>query len=514
MPAHRTHLLLVTLLLTLSGLAISLYQTMVLNIPLSPDSTDRIWIIDTNVTYEPREGRPAKVTLNIPDYDESYSLINERFISNNYGTMVTKNNKNRQVAWSIRRPEGFQSLYYRTTIHKNSSYETKTPSDETYAEKFIFTNPLEKLAAESLIEPIRKQSADIETFVSETVKRLNQQDNHNAQLLLDGDHSALHKAVVATRLLSNAHIPVELIHALPLNEASNVQPTVWMRCFDGNRRLYFNPENGVLGLPKNMLPWWRGTASVAQVKGGRNTHITFSVSSQEVSTLQLAQTEESLQGSLYSRFSLYNLPVQTQHVYHILLTVPLGVLVILVLRTFVGISTFGTFTPVLIALAFRETQLGWGIFLFTTVTALGLVVRAYLEHLRLLLLPRLGIVLTFVVIIMTLISLFSHNIGIERGLSVALFPMVILTMTIERISILWEERGANEALTAGAGSLLAAALSYLLMSSETISYVLFTFPGILLIVIAAMIVIGRYSGYRLSELSRFRAFLKEKADAD
>ena len=39
----------------------------------------------------------------------------------------------------------------------------------------------------------------------------------------------------------------------------------------------------------------------------------------------------------------------------------------------------------------------------------------------------------------------------KSGLSVALFPMVILTMTIERASIVWEEMGPSEALTAASG---------------------------------------------------------------
>ena len=50
-------------------------------------------------------------------------------------------------------------------------------------------------------------------------------------------------------------------------------------------------------------------------------------------------------------------------------------------------------------------------------------------------LPRLSVVLTFVVVLIAVISLLSHKLGLERGLSVSLFPMVILTMTIERLSI-------------------------------------------------------------------------------
>lgn len=60
-----------------------------------------------------------------------------------------------------------------------------------------------------------------------------------------------------------------------------------------------------------------------------------------------------------------------------MIMIPIGVLVILILRNLIGLQTLGTFTPVLIALAFRETGLQWGIALFTVITALGLSLRSY-----------------------------------------------------------------------------------------------------------------------------------------
>jgi hypothetical protein len=187
--------------------------------------------------------------------------------------------------------------------------------------------------------------------------------------------------------------------------------------------------------------------------------------------------------------------------------VPLGALLLVVLRNVIGIKTFGTFMPVLIALAFRETQLVWGIVLFSTIVALGLSVRFYLEHLKLLLVPRLASVLIVVVLLMAVLSVFSHKLGLERGLSVALFPMVILAMTIERMSIVWEERGATEALQQGGGSLVVAILAYIVMTNRFMEHLIFVFPELLLVVLAGTVLLGRYSGYRLLELFRFKALV-------
>jgi hypothetical protein len=143
------------------------------------------------------------------------------------------------------------------------------------------------------------------------------------------------------------------------------------------------------------------------------------------------------------------------------------------------------------------------------ITALGLSLRSYLEHLKLQMLPRLSVVLTFVVVLIAAISLFSHKLGLERGLSVALFPMVILTMTIERLSITWEERGAGNALKVAIGTLFAASLAHLVMSVPALAYFIFTFPAVLLVLVGFMLAMGRYRGYRLSELIRFRASIKD-----
>jgi hypothetical protein len=162
--------------------------------------------------------------------------------------------------------------------------------------------------------------------------------------------------------------------------------------------------------------------------------------------------------------------------------------------------------PVLIALAFRETQLLWGIGLFSLMVGLGLAFRFYLDRLQLLLVPRLASVLIMVVILMVSLSVVTNKLGLERALSVALFPMVILTMTIERMSIVWEERGAGEALKQGMGSLLVATLSYLLMSLASVEHVMFVFPELLLLLLAGTLMLGRYTGYRLVELHRFKTF--------
>jgi hypothetical protein len=124
--------------------------------------------------------------------------------------------------------------------------------------------------------------------------------------------------------------------------------------------------------------------------------------------------------------------------------------------------------------------------------------------------PRLTCVLTVVVLLMVGISVLSQKLELQPGLSIALFPMVILSMTIERMSIVWEERGASEAIQEGFGSLVVAAVAYVVMGIRALEHIVFVFPELLLLVIALALLAGRYTGYRLLELRRFKALLPSR----
>src|SRR5690606_25908017 len=204
----------------------------------------------------------------------------------------------------------------------------------------------------------------------------------------------------------------------------------------------------------------------------------------------------------------YSLPIPTQDVYKVLLMVPLGALVIAFMRVMVGIPTFGTFTPILIALAFRETQLGWGVTLFISILSAGFLVRVGLANLRLLLVPRLACMLIVVIGLMVMMSLFSARLGFTQGLSIALFPMVILTMTIERMSIVWEERGTKETIKETIGTLIVAMCGYYVMTHPQLMHLMFNFPELLLIVLATCMLFDSYNGYRLAKLLSFRDLVK------
>jgi len=179
------------------------------------------------------------------------------------------------------------------------------------------------------------------------------------------------------------------------------------------------------------------------------------------------------------------------------------------LHQIIGLKTFGTFTPILISLAFRQTGLIVGIPLFVLVVIIGLLFRGYLNRLQLLIVPRLAAILTATVLMIGVLAILMESLDISLGLSVSLFPIVILAMTIERAALMWEEAGAKDTIVAGLGSILASIIGYFCMVNDYVQHWAFVFPELLLLVLAINILVGRYNGYKLIEYFRFRSLQRQ-----
>ena len=504
----KRHLYLLVLFLTVSGLGLFIYKAVVLQFPLIPQTQAELWNVEVHLTFFAKN-KPVKASLALPRNTRRYAIVDENFISQGYGLTTVKDDENRRATWSIRKANGKQNLYYRATVRR---VEIDEPHLESRPPE-IMKPPLEGAplaAAEALLADIKEKSADAATLVAELFSRMKHpKTDPNLQLLLGKDYSPENKLKLATDILSLALIPSRIVHGVRL-VGNQRQGTIvhWLQILDKGVWKSHDPETGNPGIPGSYFTWYRGLQPLMDIDGGERLAMTMTIAPNQEEAIRAAMYHTQLATPQLLEFSLFSLPLEAQAVYRILLMVPMGALLLLVLRNVIGIKTFGTFMPILMALAFRETQLVWGIVLFSLVVALGLGVRFYLEHLKLLLVPRLASLLIIVIILMAALSVLSHKLGLERGLSVALFPMVILTMTIERMCIVWEERGASESIQQGLGSMAVASLTYLAMSIPYMEHLLFVFPELLLLFLAGTLMMGRYSGFRLLELHRFKALTK------
>ncbi len=313
-------------------------------------------------------------------------------------------------------------------------------------------------------------------------------------------------------MLHKARVPASVVYGLNLQDGRRRQSlTPLLRVWNGNDSQIFelpgekSSASVLLAADTPLLLWEQRGAPVLDVTGGTDSSIRFSMLKREESTY--ANIAENLSSQHdFLNFSIHSLPVEEQAMFKTILLIPIGALIVCVLRIIIGIRTSGTFMPVLIALAFIQTSLVTGLVGFLLVVATGLFIRGYLSRLNLLLVARITAVIITVIAIISIFSVLSYKLGLTEGLKITFFPMIILSWTIERMSILWEEEGGREVMVQGGGSLLTAVLAYWAMSDPWVRHLTFNFIGIQFIVLALVLLIGSYTGYRLLELKRFKAF--------
>ncbi len=489
-------------LLILAGISTAAFRHQSYGVPLLPGQQHTVWQVEARITYNARNG-PAQVLLTLPPEQSGYRLIGERSASTGYGFVVSEPGTGQRLAhWSKRDARGEQLLYYELELMQDASrqVEQAAPGPVPLIE---WEEPY-RTAALDILSRVMPQSADEFTLAQQLVLEIGTVPRDQSLALLLSQYSLSN---VFADLLSQANVPARRVQALLLEDGRRRQSlTNLVQVWTGDQWRLFHPTTGPIPASARYLLWQTDTPAVLEVVGGTGSSISFSVISHTRPSLELAQ-DRARQAS--TGLSLYSLPVEEQSLFKLVMLLPFGALVTVFMRVMIGVQTSGTFMPVLLALAFLQTELAPGLIILLFVVTLGLMIRSYLSSLNLLLVARIAILVLIVIGIMTVVSVLSYQLGLIRGLTITFFPMIIIAWTIERMSIVWEENGPWEVLIQGSGSLFVAISAYLVMDQAVTRHLAFNFPELHLIVLALILLLGRYTGYRLSELRRF-ASLSER----
>jgi 7 transmembrane helices usually fused to an inactive transglutaminase len=213
---------------------------------------------------------------------------------------------------------------------------------------------------------------------------------------------------------------------------------------------------------------------------------------------------------LFLGLTLYRLPPAEQRLVEFLLLLPVAALVICVFRNVIGVASFGTFAPALVGLVFRDLDNWAGVGVFVGLILTGWLLRRRLDRFHLLQVPRTALLLSCIIAMLIGVVVIAGRFQIAVTKSVSLFPIIILTGMVERFWTLEEEDGVRGSFRTLAGTLLIAATVALVVSMKAVSQTLFRYPEALGLVMAGQLLLGRYTGYRLSELIRFRDVVAEE----
>ena len=277
-----------------------------------------------------------------------------------------------------------------------------------------------------------------------------------------------------------------------------------LEAHDGLKWRIYDLHTAVDGLPKNFVIFQRGGVSLLDVSGGQNSKVKFSVLKSVAPSIKMAEHRAAIsKSSDIFNFSIYNLPLLAQNTLKWLMVFPLGILITVLFRNVIGLQTMGTFTPMLIAMSLVKTGFVAGLICFGIIISVGLLIRTLLSRLNLLLVPRISAVVVFVILIMQYMTIIGYQVNWEIASSAIFFPIIITAWIIERASIIWEEDGAANATKEIVYSMITAITTYFVISNDFVRHITFAFNEINLVILFVIMLLGTYTGYRLTELKRF-----------
>jgi len=325
-----------------------------------------------------------------------------------------------------------------------------------------------------------------------------------------GDSSA--KSRLLTALCRNRGIAARLVTGLTLARDSKQVAQRWVEAWVRDQWLPMDPFAHHFGqVPRSYVVFGFGDLAIVRGRNVRNVEYSFLVERLALDSAEVAQ-RESWQRRLFKLMSFNGLPPTEQRLVEFLLLLPVAALIVCLFRNIIGLSSFGTFAPALLGLAFRELHSMPGILVFTAIVLTGWLMRRVLDRYHLLQVPRMAVMLSLVVVLLiTAITTAGHH-NMPATKYVSLFPMVILVGMIERFWTLETEDGTTSSFKTLLQTMLIVATISLVLSVHPLLAHLFHYPESLGLIVAVQLLIGRYTGYRILELYRFRDFLKPRCD--
>ena len=194
----------------------------------------------------------------------------------------------------------------------------------------------------------------------------------------------------------------------------------------------------------------------------------------------------------------------------LILMLPIIATLIAFLRQVVGIKAFGIYTPLIITFAFLATNgLRYGVAIFLAVIFIGMLMRFILKPFRLLYLPRVAIMLTVVAVLILLLLVFGGNLRRTGLASVSIFPILIMITLVEKFVAVQIEKGNKTALILAFETLAISIIGFYIASWKALIEFLVAYPWAIFLTIPFNIIIGRWTGLRVSEYIRFKDIIKK-----
>lgn len=195
----------------------------------------------------------------------------------------------------------------------------------------------------------------------------------------------------------------------------------------------------------------------------------------------------------------------------LLLLLPLLATLISFLHYIFGFSGYGIFIPSMIAVAFLATGVTAGLLLFGMILIMSLLSNMVLRRYKLHFWPSRAINLVFISMgTLGLMLGMSYVPGVEIK-NISIFPILLMVLLSEEFVRTQLAKSRSEAKKLTLGTLILAGVGAGMMSVGAVQDVVLSYPELCLFTgLLVNLLVGNYSGIRLSEIKRFGKAIRKK----
>ncbi|MDX8385974.1 MAG: UUP1 family membrane protein [Gallionella sp.] len=526
---RRNVYLLVLAIMVLLPISVTVYKLYVLDYPLAGLIPAPSYKVEVSMQVE-GHGEDINLHTFLPKTDSRQVVDNEQNASGGFNAEITSDRLNREVSWRAENVKGQQHVLYSYVVraqHVRFNIPPDLgipPSYSPALTPYLIAEPGIQKDHEEIVAALHRIVPSENPTILEAVTLIHRhlQDNF-ANRNFSGYTDALTalrleeascngKSRLFVAMLRKLNIPARLVGGLVMQPGSKRTSHQWVEVYVNGHWVPFDTINDHFSeIPENYLTLYYGDKVLFKHTANVNFQYLFKISRQLISRPDAQNVLSQSMLNVTNFYAFFERVGISQNLLTILLMLPLGALVTVVFRNVIGLETFGTFLPALIASAARETGLLWGMIGLISIILISALVRRALDWLQLLHSPKMAIMLTTVVIVMMAITVGGVQLGLFQLAHMTLFPIAILAITAERVALMESEQGSKKVAQITFMTLIVIAACYAVMESLFMQSLILAFPELLLVVIALNLWLGKWIGIRVLEFVRFRRLILDES---
>jgi len=195
-----------------------------------------------------------------------------------------------------------------------------------------------------------------------------------------------------------------------------------------------------------------------------------------------------------------------------LLLLPLLATLVSVMHYILGVSGYGIFVPTMIAVALSATGIAGGLILFGAILSISILSNFLLKKLKLHFWPAraLGLVLISTGVFWLMVGSVKLKM-VDIG-NISIFPVLFMILLAEEFTRTQLIKSKKEAIKLTVGTLGLAILGSVVMEWREVQRMVLTYPVVIIAVTVVInLMVGNYTGIRLTEIKRFKKAIRKKS---